>query len=88
MFKSTKEFNDAMFRILESIRDGKNFRDGLEESLGNENFDDALERCIKTGLVTGLSPQRVASGNLVIDIIGNPRLTFDGLKFLENYKAS
>ena len=86
MFKTSKEFEAAMYDILMQIRDNPNDRNVLSK-LGDINFDDALAKCIEFNYVKGLNPRYVASGNLNIDIIGEIRISYEGLKFLENFKA-
>jgi hypothetical protein len=86
MFKSSKEYEAVMYEILIAVRDSDNYRNILESKIGNDNFDDALERCIDLGFIAGLHSRRAASGKLLVDIMGNIRLTYDGLKFIESFK--
>ncbi|MFL0167714.1 hypothetical protein [Candidatus Clostridium helianthi] len=86
MFKSSKEFETAMYDILVQIRDNPDNRDILSK-LGDIDFDDPLKRCLELHLIEGLHPQNTASGSLTIDIIGKIRISYDGLKFVENFNS-
>lgn len=84
MFKSSKEFETAMYDILTQIRDNPNNKDILSK-LGDIDFDDALDECLEMHLIKGLLHQHTASGSLTVDIIGKIRLSYDGLRFIENF---
>lgn len=81
MFKSTEEFDAAVYEMLVRIRDGSNYKE-LKEKYGQENYEDALEHSINRGYIKGITAQRAAAGNLVYG--GTPRLTHSGLSFIEN----
>lgn len=85
MFKSVKEFEAAMHEILIKIRDEEDYQ-SLSSKLGQEDFDDALERCINQGLIKGIQCNRVASGRLLCDIVHKPRIAYEGLQFVESFK--
>lgn len=85
MFKSTSEFDDAILRILRSLRDdGYSGIDTLQHSSGftDEDFTDAIQRAIDIGLIVGLDYHKVHGSIMYSE--SNPRLTYDGLKFIEN----
>lgn len=85
MFKSVKEFDIAVFEILTKIRDVVGYSE-LSSMFGDENYDDALEYCVQQNFVIGYKVGRASSGKLLADIVGNPRLTRNGLQFIEGFK--
>ncbi len=85
MFKSTKDFDKAMHAILNNIQNGES------DFFANLNIDetdavDALERAIELGFINGLTLRR-AAGNHVMFSKTNPRLSYDGLSFVEGFKG-
>jgi len=83
MFKSTKEFETAMCEILIKIRDGSDYNE-LSSKYGATDLNDALERCFRLGYITSDAvPRKTESGRLAFD--GKPRITFEGLNFIENF---
>ncbi|MBZ9633029.1 hypothetical protein [Clostridium sp. FP1] len=85
MFKSTKEFETAVYDILIQIRDNPNDKNVLSK-LGDTNFEDALERCFNLDLINGLHMRR-SGDTLNVSITGEIRISYEGLKFTENFKA-
>jgi hypothetical protein len=84
VFKSTKEFEAAVYEILIKIRDGSDYM-RYQGKYGQGKFGDALEHAINRGYIRGVTAQRTAAGNLNID--GNPRLTYNGLSFIEDHES-
>ena len=83
MFKSTKEFDKAVYDILVCIRDGKNLQ-VLEQKYGEENFGEALVRCCDVNYIVGIKYNRTADGNPCFSTT-KPMITYAGLEFVENY---
>lgn len=81
MFKSTKEFDEAVKDILVHIRDGKDVRP-LHQKYGEDNFNQAYERCYSEGLLDGLTAGRTNDGVMHYD--GQPKISYAGLRFIEN----
>lgn len=86
MFKSTKDFDTAMYEVLIKIRDNEDFKT-LSPKYELYDLTEALGRCSDCGYVTGVFPQRMASGNLSIDLSTNVRITPSGLQFIENFNS-
>lgn len=83
MFKSTKEFDKAVYDILVYIRDSKNLQ-VLEQKYGEENFGEALARCCDVSYIVGIKYDRTADGNPHFSTI-KPMITYTGLEFVERY---
>jgi hypothetical protein len=77
MIKTSEEFESAMLSILKGVKDEKDINE-ISNSLGQGNFNDALEECLSKGLVKGLTYQKG------IVSIYNPRPSYLGLKYIES----
>ncbi|OOM79119.1 hypothetical protein CLPUN_17090 [Clostridium puniceum] len=86
MFKSNNEFEKAIYDILIEIRDSDSSKNILSK-LGDINFDDAIEKAVQYGLISGLVFSKDASGRLEPSIIREIRLSHNGLKFIEDFKS-
>lgn len=84
MFKSTQEFNKAMHAILLNIRDGEDFFSNLD--IDESDAVDALERAIDQGLIMGVAVKRAMGGQFLFSK-NNPRLSYEGLEFVEHFKG-
>jgi len=73
-----------MYNILMQLRNGQDIGDVLSK-LGDELFDEALERCYQSGYITGILPMRVASGRLVVDRTSGAEITPEGERFTVLY---
>lgn len=80
MFKSTKEFESSMKKILTCVRDEK----PLDEFLSNIDYCDAILECEKRGFLQGIQYFINGNGLPVIEYC-SPRITYCGLEFIENY---
>ena len=80
MFKSTKEFDNAIYKVLTTIRDSGNLESITE--YGDNDLGDVIELCLSRRYLTGVNVQTNAFGDLFIN--GNPRITYNGLSYLEN----
>lgn len=92
MFKSTKEYKDAVKLILQAILDGKTSYEAIT-GLGIEepNHFDAWTYILQNGYVIGIptlkSPSTIATlfpKDKDRYTNWNPRLTYEGLEFIEN----
>lgn len=82
MFKSTKEFDGAVKDILVYIRDGRDIKQ-LRQKHGEDNFNQAYERCYNEGLLDGITAGgRTNDGLMHYD--GQPKISYAGLRFIEN----
>lgn len=82
MFKSVKDYDDAVFSLLENIRDEKRgwYKTDI---LSPEDLDDIIEFAIANGLVKGrYSPKEVKGFRA---IASNLRITRLGLVFIEQW---
>lgn len=96
MFTSTKDFDTAICSILKHIQEGNpefftEFENGKPEFLNTLQIDksdahDALERAIDLKLVHGISLKRIMDTAVFIKI-NNPRLSYNGLSFLEKHSG-
>lgn len=83
MFKSTKEYNEAILEVLTSIRDNNTFPNP------NNKFDeyslgDVINLCNNRDYIDGINVDKNITGYYVC--YGTPRLTYSGLKFIEDFK--
>lgn len=86
MFKSTKDFETSMYNILCDVNKGINIFD-IKAKSDKQEFDDALEQCHNCGYILGIKIQgKSVNGNLFFDTEDNVRLSYSGLKFIENFK--
>jgi len=85
MFTSSKDFEIAMYKCLFAINSGKSYKT-LDNEYDLLDLNEALYKAFTLGYVTGIhGGKRNANGHICIDI-SNPRLTYEGLKFIENFK--
>ncbi|BBI32050.1 hypothetical protein [Cohnella abietis] len=84
MFKTSKEFEVAMFKILVNIRDGRIYQKDFDFQIDEQECEDALSKALDLGYVTGISFIHGLSGYRSYDA----RLTYEGLLFVENFKLS
>lgn len=83
MFTSTKEFDAAVFSILKNIMNGEsNFFNNLE--IDEDDAYLALERAIDLCLIQGVSLKRAVGNNILVSK-SNPRLSYEGLAFVERH---
>lgn len=76
--------NKEMHNILTRLRNGEDMGSILSK-LGDELFDEALERCCRLGYISGVFPARVASGRLVVDRTSGAGITPEGERFTVLY---
>ena len=86
MFKSTKEFDKAIYNILSDINNSVSI-DEIKNKFSETEFDDAFEHCYNHNLINGIQPEgRTISGNYCFTILDTGlRLTYKGLSFIENF---
>lgn len=82
MFNSTSDFEKAMRDFLMTIKKEEKISTLLEK-YGDRDGGDALAKCINKGYVLGIRCRKTVGGTNKFDIIGNIRLSFSGLAFLE-----
>lgn len=79
MFKSTQEFDSAVKNILIKLRDGES----LNSIPQDEDSLEAIVECINRGFLQGVTYDRTLDGKPHLQQM-NPRVTYNGLKFIEN----
>lgn len=86
MYKSTQEFNTAVFNVLTDINNSVPV-DQISQKFTDTDFDDVFEHCYNYGYVNGIQPQgKAISGKYHFTILnGGVRLTYKGLSFIENF---
>lgn len=86
MLKSTKEFNNAIFKVLNDINNSVPINQ-ISEKFTDTDFDDIFEHCYDNGLINGICPNgKSLSGKYHFTILdGGLRLTYKGLSFIENF---
>ena len=80
MFKSTKEFESSMRKILTYVRDEK----PLDEFFKDIDYCDAIVECDKRGFLQGVQYFIEGDGLPVIEYC-RPRITYRGLEFIESF---
>lgn len=84
MFASSKDFEIAMYKCLSVVNSGKSYTT-LDNEYDLLDLNEAIYKASQLGYISGIHGQRVANGHMCIDI-SNPKLTYEGLKFIENFK--
>ncbi len=79
MFKSTKEFDRAILKLLTALRDNED----LWALLTDDDSKEALVECIDRGLIQGVKYGRTQDGQPHFDKI-KPRVSYSGLAFIES----
>lgn len=86
MFKSVKEFDDAVYTILEAVNNSIDIF-SFEEKYSKEQFSDLMEYICNHHLVNGLNMGvKNLAGIVSIQTVGTVRLTRSGLDFVESRK--
>jgi hypothetical protein len=85
MFKSTKEFDIVSYKILVNFRDGKFNPAEYDLNIDETDLNDALQRVVDLNCVKGISYTQTMGG-LHFQLM-NPRITYDGLAFIEKFDA-
>jgi hypothetical protein len=85
MFKSKEELKSLMYDILNTLNNDSNV-DNLVSKFKSKDkdFNTALEECINRNLILGIT--RRCNQNSVMLSADNPRLSYEGLKFIEDFK--
>lgn len=83
MFKSTNEYNNAIYDTLAYIRDNASFPKA-NDKLNEIDLQDVLNLCNKHGYIDGIKIYQNAFGHYRYN--GQPRITYSGLQFIENFK--
>ncbi|USG65212.1 hypothetical protein NDK47_24320 [Brevibacillus ruminantium] len=79
MFSSAQEFEDAMKMALRNIENGK-LKQFYETNSEQDNID-VLQKLLDLGYATGYSLSGSLGGYMLS--LNNPRITIEGLRFLE-----
>ena len=82
MFNNSKEFESALLSVLEAIHSDSDNVGSWQNNLSDIAFHDVLEYALNSHLATGLKVKLGADDTLSISI-SSPRLTYEGLKFIE-----
>lgn len=82
MFNTKREFEIAMLSILTEIKKGNCNFNKISKPFDCDAFNEALVQCIEDKLVTGYTYTREQNDPQFNCI--NPRITYEGLKFIES----
>lgn len=82
MFRSTTQFEGAVLKFLNSVNTTSD-QNQWQGSLDDIEYHDVIEHAISHDYITGLSPKLGADGMLSLSL-NSPRLTFNGLRYLES----
>ena len=82
MIKNVNEYESDMAEIILYLRDGKDLAE-LSKAIGEENYWDAMDECVRQGFVKGCHISEMTNGKFVIQT-NHPRPSYFGLKFLES----
>lgn len=86
MFKSTKDFDSAIYKVLVSINNSVDITE-IADGFSKEEFSDLIEYIDRRNLVNGIRVTgKNMSGTVMFGTVGTVRLTRAGLDFIENYK--
>lgn len=89
MFKSTYEWDAAIYRFLVEIRDNRPNLETLLSTLqlDDEEFSDVVRRSLDLGLVEGITVSRNVGG-YALDSWSPPKVTYNGLAFIEQFERT
>ncbi len=82
MFKSTQDYNCAIYKVLTTIRDTNSFPNPNTE-LDECDLGDVVNFCNCNNYVNGIDIVQNALGYYIYS--GQPRLTYEGLNFIEQF---
>lgn len=85
MFKTTKEFEKTVINYLKDVQEQKVLPQELSFTIDQIDYDDILEFVIDNNLVKGISITSHNRNQILINR-NNPRLSYNGLKYLESYQ--
>ena len=80
MFKTTKEFDNAMALILNGILEQKPLSE-IEQYLGIDEFCEAIMRCHELKFIIGLTCTRTDNNGVSVQE-NNPKVSYLGLTYL------
>lgn len=87
MFKSTKDFDYAIYNLLSDINESIPFAEIAQKFDNQIEFSDVLEHCCNYNLINGVAiGNRSLKGNLHFSATESVRLTRAGLELIENFK--
>lgn len=82
MFNNSKEFEVALQKVLKAIHMNSDNIDSWQDKLSDLQLNDVLEHALNSHLVTGIQLRLNSQGTLTLSL-QSPRLTYQGLKFIE-----
>ena len=82
MFKTIKDYDNAILRVLTFVRDNNSFPEPTNE-LNEIDLGDVFNLCYQRGYIDGIIVNKTAVGHYRCD--GKPRITYQGLNFIESY---
>ena len=87
MFKSIKDFDSAMRDILVKIRNGEDYGE-LSSKLGEENFREALGKCVEFKFIIGMTANRNKDGEYIIETLTPIKISYEGLRYVGTFLES
>jgi len=82
MFKSTEEYDSAIYNALVYIRDNNSYPKTTDE-LDQTDLGDVMNLCNMRGYIDGIDVHKNIAGHYMCT--GTPRLTYSGLNFIEQF---
>lgn len=82
MFNNSKEFEVALLNTLKAIHNDSDNIDSWQANLSDLQLHDVLEHALNSHLVTGIQLRLNAQETLTVSL-QIPRLTYEGMKFIE-----
>lgn len=82
MFNNSKEFEIALLKTLRAIHNDSDNIDSWQDNLSDLQLHDVLDHALSTRLVTGIQ-LRLNTQEMLTVSLQSPRLTYEGLKFIE-----
>jgi len=81
MFKSTREFDEAVATVLKILCDTGSLENA--SNMDTNDYYDCLEHIVHNRFIIGVDGTRDAAGAFITSITFNPRITRSGLDLIE-----
>ncbi|WP_410768115.1 hypothetical protein [Fontibacillus sp. BL9] len=81
MFKSTAQFEACLVKVLVSILNEEPDANKWCPGISDIELNDVIAQALLSGFITGVQPQ--LTGDQLHLVVSYPRLTYNGLQFLE-----
>lgn len=84
MFKTAKEFESAMYKVLVNIRDGRIYPKDFDFEIEEQDANDVVKKLLDYDFVLDVMFLKGTMGYKA----PHARLSYEGLKFIEKYEAT